>query len=83
MEITCKGVVTERNIYKNLNFLPFRYCKKDELFAILWPNLLTSSKGGTENEKCLSRKKNVHTKWNHKTDINRPMAYLIYSHQTL
>ena len=33
-------------------------------------NLLTSSEGGTENEKCLSRKKkNVYIKWNHKLTL--------------
>lgn len=58
MEIICKGVVTEDNLDKISTSWPsVRYCMKGGLFEILWPNLHTSSKGGTENEKCLSRKK--------------------------
>lgn len=58
MEIIGKGLVTEENLYKISTSCPsVCYCTKDELFEILWPNLHTSSKGGTENEKCLSRKK--------------------------
>lgn len=59
------------------------YCNKDELAEILWPNLLTSSKGGTENEKCLSRKKMYSESEIMWTDISRPMAYLIYSYHML
>ena len=61
MATTHKGVVTEGDLYKISTSCPsVCYCKKDELFEILWPNLLTSSEGGTENEKCLSRKKKMY-----------------------
>lgn len=37
--------------------LPALNSKKNKLFENLWLNLLTSSKGGIENEKCLCREK--------------------------
>lgn len=62
--------------------LPALNSKKNKLFEILWLNLLTSSKGGIENEKCLCRKKTTQ-KMKSQTDINRPMACLMCSRQML
>jgi hypothetical protein len=65
----------QRQPLQNLNFLPLVCYCKDEEFEILWPNLVTSSKGGTENEKCLSRKKKMYSESEIMlTDINGPMT---------